>query len=161
GPTKTLREAALYLTGFRDRGLYGLTAPVDTGLAVERMRSRTAQVRSEMQEATRAHFARLGIEVLYGSARIGPNRTVLVAPRDGNGQERVLRANRILLATGSHPSRPPNIPFDDPDVFDSASLFSLRRIPQSVAVVGGGAIGCEYASVFTALGISVTLINSG
>lgn len=160
-PTKTLREAALYLTGFRDRHLYGLTDPVDTGRAVERMRSRTAQVCSEMQEATRAHFAKLGIEVLYGSARLAPNRTVLVTPRDGEGQERVLSANRILLATGSHPSRPSNISFDDPDIFDSASLTSLRRIPRSVVVVGGGAIGCEYASIFTALGISATLINSG
>jgi NAD(P) transhydrogenase len=135
-PTKTLREAALYLTGFRDRDLYGLTAQVDTGRAVERMRSRTAQVCSEMQEVTRAHFAKLGIEVLYGSARLGPNRTVLVTPRDGDGQERVLSANRILLATGSRPSRPPNIPFDDPGVFDSERLTSLRGIPKSVVVVG-------------------------
>ncbi len=161
GPTKTLREAALYLTGFRDRDLYGLADPVDIGLAVERMRARTAQVRSEMQEVTRAHFAKLGIEVLYGSARLRPNRTVLVAPRDGDTQERALRASRILLATGSHPTRPSSISFDDPDIFDSASLFSLQRIPKSVVVVGGGAIGCEYASVFKALGISVTLVHSG
>lgn len=160
-PTKTLREAALYLTGFRDRALYGLSAQVNTALAVERMRSRTAQVCSEMQEATRAHFAKLGTEVMYGSARLGPNRTVLVTPRDGEEQERVLSANRILLATGSHPFRPPNIPFDDPDIFDSECLPSLRRIPKSVVVVGGGAIGCEYASIFNAFGIFVTLVNSG
>lgn len=160
-PTKTLREAALYLTGFRDRDLYGLPAQVDTRRAVERMRARTAQVCAEMQEATRSHFAQLGIEVLYGSARLGPNRTVLVTPRDGERQERVLSANRILLATGSHPSRPQDIPFDDPDIFDSESLTSLRGIPKSAVVVGGGAIGCEYASIFSALGISVTLVDSG
>ncbi|MBI1816971.1 MAG: FAD-dependent oxidoreductase [Deltaproteobacteria bacterium] len=159
-PTKTLRTAALYLTGFQDRDLYGLTAQVDTGRAVERMRSRTAQVCSEMQEATRSHFATLGIKVLYGAARLGPNRTVLVTPRDGEGQERVLSASRILLATGSHPSRPPNIPFDDPGIFDSESLPSLQGIPKSVVVIGGGAIGCEYASIFAAFGISVTLVDS-
>lgn len=161
GPTKTLREAALYLTGFRDRAHYGMAAQLDTSLAMERMRTRTASVRAAMQDATRSHFARLGIDVLYGSARLAPNRTVLVRPRDGEGQERVLSAERILLATGSHPLRPSNIPFDDPGVFDSESLFSLQRIPKSAVVVGGGAIGCEYASIFAALGDPVVLVHGG
>src|SRR5439155_380206 len=121
-PTKTLREAALYLTGFRERALYGLTAPADIVLAVERMRARTAQVRSAMQDITRSFFDDLGVEVAYGSARLGPGRTVLLTPRDGDGKECFLTAERILLVTGSRPSRPPNIPFDDPDVFDSEGL---------------------------------------
>lgn len=160
-PTKTLREAALYLTGFRDRHLYGLTGEVDMGRAVERMKARTGEVRSQIQQATRAHFASLGIDVLYGAARLGSGRTVLVAPREGGGSLRAFSARHILLATGSRPSRPPNIPFDDPDVFDSESLFALRHTPRSAVVVGGGAIGCEFASIFNALGLAVTLVNSG
>ena len=160
-PTKTLREAALYLTGFRDRALYGLTAPADIALAVERMRARTAQVRSAMQDITRSFFDDLGIEVAYGSARLGSGRTVLLTPRDGDGKEYFLTAERILLATGSLPSRPPNIPFDDPDVFDSEGLPKLQRIPKSVLIVGGGSIGCEFVSIFNAFGIPVTLVQPG
>jgi NAD(P) transhydrogenase len=157
-PTKTLREAALYLTGFRDRDLYGSTGREDVGRAVERAKARTADVRAQIQEATRAHFASLGVDVLYGTARLGPNRTVVVTPGDG-GPERILSATRVLLATGSRPSRPAAIPFDDPAIFDSESLFTLRHVPQSAVVVGGGAIGCEYASIFNGLGVSVTLVS--
>ena len=160
-PTKTLREAALYLTGFRERALYGLTAPADIALAVERMRARTAQVRSAMQDITRSFFDDLGVEVAYGSARLGSGRTVLLTPRDGDGKECFLTAERILLATGSRPSRPPNIPFDDPDVFDSEGLPKLQRIPKSVLIVGGGSIGCEFVSIFNAFGIPVTLVQPG
>jgi NAD(P) transhydrogenase len=160
-PTKTLREAALYLTGFRERALYGLTAPADIALAVERMRARTAQVRSSMQDITRSFFDDLGVEVAYGSARLGSGRTVLLTTRDGDGKECFLTAERILLATGSRPSRPPNIPFDDPDVFDSEGLPKLQRIPKSVLIVGGGSIGCEFVSIFNAFGIPVTLVQPG
>lgn len=161
GPSKTLREAALHLTGFRDRNLYGSTVQIDKENAVALMRSRTPKVCLELQEATRTHFANLGIDVLYGSARLGTNRTVLVTPHDDEDRELTLSASRILLATGSRPTRPANIPFDDPDIFDSESLASLQSVPTSVVVVGGGSIGCEYASIFNALGISVTVVNSG
>ena len=160
-PTKTLREAALYLTGFRERALYGLTVPADIALAVERMRARTRQVRSAMQDITRSTFDNLGIEVAYGSARLSPTRTVLLTPREGDAKERVLTADRILLATGSRPSRPTNIPFDDPDIFDSEGLPQLERIPKSVLIVGGGSIGCEFVSIINAFAIPVILIHTG
>src|SRR4029077_17983724 len=130
--TKTLREAALHLTGFRDRALYGLTAPAAIAVAGERMRARTRQEGSAMPDIARSFFDNLGIEVAYGSARLGPNRTVLLTLREGDAKERVLTADRILLATGSRPSRPANIPFDDPDIFDSEGLPQLQRIPKSV-----------------------------
>jgi NAD(P) transhydrogenase len=160
-PTKTLREAALHLTGFRDRALYGLTAPADIAVAVERMRARTRQVRSAMQDITRSLFDNLGTEVAYGSARLGPKCTVLLTQREGDAKDRVLTADRILLATGSRPSRPANIPFDDPDIFDSEGLPQLQRVPKSVLIVGGGSIGCEFVSIFNAFGIPVTLVHTG
>ena len=159
-PTKTLRDAALYLAGFRDRELYGLTTPVDAGFVIERMRARTGHVCSAMQETISSGFAQLGIEVAYGSAQLGPDRTVHVKPRDGPTKERVYFANRILLATGSRPFRPPNFPFDDPDIFDSEGLPSLHRVPKNALIVGGGAIGCEFASIFAAVGIPVTLVHA-
>jgi NAD(P) transhydrogenase len=161
GPTKTLREAALHLTGFRYRALYGITEQPDIVMAVERSRARTEEVSSAMQNFTRSFFVdRLGVDVVYGSARLGPNHSVIVTPREV-GTEHVFTAEKILIATGSRPFRPANIPFDDPDIFDSEDLPKLKRVPKSALVVGGGAIGCEFASIFNALGIPVTVVNSG
>ena len=77
------------------------------------------------------------------------------------GDKRKFSADRILIATGSRPFHPPNISFEDPNIYDSEKLFTIPRLPKSAIVVGGGAIGCEYASIFKALGVSVTLIDSG
>jgi NAD(P) transhydrogenase len=86
---------------------------------------------------------------------------VLLTLREGDAKERVLTADRILLATGSRPSRPTNISFDDPDIFDSEGLPQLQRVPKSVLIVGGGSIGCEFVSIFNAFGIPVTLVHTG
>jgi NAD(P) transhydrogenase len=166
GPTKTLREAALHLTGFRYRALYGLTEQPDIGMAVERTRARTGEVSSAMQNFTHSVFVdRLGVDVIYGSACLGPNHTVIVTPREGSETEReterVFTAQKILIATGSRPFHPANIPFDDPDIFDSEGLPKLKRVPKSALIVGGGSIGCEFASIFTAFGIPVTVVQSG
>jgi len=160
-PTKTLRDAALYFTGFRDREVYGLAGQMDPALIGKHLRSRTIDVCSQMQESVRLTFEKRGIDVIYGRARLGPNRTVIVVEHQHGGQERKFSADRILLATGSRPFHPPNISFEDPDIYDSEKLFKIPRLPQSAIVVGGGAIGCEYASIFKALGVSVTLVDSG
>jgi NAD(P) transhydrogenase len=161
GPTKTLREAALHLTGFRYRALYGLTEQPDIGMAVERTRARTREVSSALQNFTHSVFVdKLGVDVVYGSACLGPNRTVIATPREDSETERVFTSQKILIATGSRPFHPANIPFDDPDIFDSEGLPKLKRVPKSVLVVGGGSIGCEFASIFNAFGIPVTVVQS-
>ena len=86
-------------------------------------------------------------------------RTVTVHDEDGG--ERVLRARVVLLATGSRPHHPPSIPFDDPDVHDSETVLSIERPPQRVVAIGGGPVGCEYASIFATLGVQVTLVDRG
>ena len=78
-----------------------------------------------------------------------------------SGKEIFFTADKILIATGSRPFRPDHIPFDDPDIFDSGELPRLSRIPKNVLVIGGGSIGCEFASIFTAFGIPVTIVQSG
>lgn len=158
-PTKTLRDAALYLTGFRDRNVYGLEGQIDPTLVGKRLRSRTAEVCSSMQECIRLSLESRGIDIIYGTAQLGNERTVLVT--DHQDQVRKFSADRILLATGSHPFHPTNISFEDPNVYDSENLFSIPKLPKSAVVIGGGAIGCEYASIFSGLGVSVTLVHSG
>jgi NAD(P) transhydrogenase len=156
------REAALHLTGFRYRALYGVTEQPDIVMAVERSRARTEEVSSAMQNFTHSFFVdKLGVDVIYGSARLGPNRTVIVTPLEVSETERVFTAEKILIATGSRPFHPANIPFDDPDIFDSEGLPKIKRVPESALIIGGGAIGCEFASIFNAFGIPVTLVHSG
>ncbi|HEX9124119.1 MAG TPA: Si-specific NAD(P)(+) transhydrogenase [Actinomycetota bacterium] len=157
-PTKTLREAALYLTGFRRRDLYGLGLELTRDTVLERMRARTAEVVRLSVDAVRANIERHGMELVQGEARLGPDRTVVVATPEG---ERTLGADVILVATGSRPFHLPGIPFDDPDVHDSESILELHEIPSSLVVVGGGPVGCEYASIFLALGADVTLVDRG
>lgn len=158
-PTKTLREAALHITGFRARDVYGLSFKEEPQLVLERLRARTVEVLAQVQAAVRSSFAAHGIDVLYGTAGLSPSRTVVVTPND-HGPTRVISAGVILIATGSQPLRPPSIPFDDPRVFDSETLLEFRHVPGSILVVGGGAVGCEYASIFTALGVAVTVVDT-
>jgi NAD(P) transhydrogenase len=157
--TKTIREAALYLTGFRRREVYGVSMDLAPELAVERLRARTDHVVATMTAAVRANLARHEIDVVQGAARLEPGRRVVV--RSGDGSTRTLSAEVVLVATGSRPFLPPGVPFDDPDVLDSEEARDIQPGLRSLVVVGGGAVGCEYASIFTALGCDVTLLDSG
>jgi NAD(P) transhydrogenase len=158
-PSKTLRETALYVTGFRRRDVYGLGLTLDPEATVAQLRQRTGQVIETMTDAVRRNLERHGIEFVHGSARLGPDRTVHVS--QDAGQERVLEGDVVLIATGSRPFRPPSVPFDDPDVHDSETVLDIDRPFADLVVVGGGVVGCEYASIFTALGVNVTLVDSG
>jgi NAD(P) transhydrogenase len=158
-PTKTLRETALYVTGFRRREVYGVSLTLDPDTTVAQLRGRTDQVIRTMTEAVRRNIERHGIQFVRGEARLGADRTVHVT--GDAGEERLLQGNVVLIATGSRPFHPPGIPFDDPDVHDSETVFEIDRLFGSLVVVGGGAVGCEYASIFTALGVRVALVDAG
>jgi NAD(P) transhydrogenase len=159
-PSKTLRETALYITGFRRREVYGLGLTLDPEATVAQLRARTARVIEAAADAVRRNLERHAIELVHGEARLGSDRTVHVTNHDA-GQERILRGDILLIATGSRPFRPASVPFDDPDVHDSETVLDIDRPFSSMVVVGGGAVGCEYASIFTALGVEVTLVDSG
>ena len=156
-PAKTLRETALYITGFRRRDIYGLSLQLDPSLALERLMARTTDVIATRTESVRLNLDRHRVRQFRGQAKLLPGPAVLV--RSDDGSQATLRADVVLLATGSRPLHPPEIPFDDPDVHDSESIMGLRAIPRSIVVIGGGPVGCEYASVFTALGARVTLLD--
>jgi NAD(P) transhydrogenase len=156
-PTKTLRETALYLSGFRKREVYGLSLHLDPEATLERLLARRAEVSATMTEAVERNIARHRIELVHGEGSLGPGRTVRVALAGGGN--RALEGDVILIATGSRPFHPPGIPFDDPEVHDSEEVLDISRIPKDMVVVGGGAVGCEYGSIFSALGVKVTLLD--
>jgi NAD(P) transhydrogenase len=156
-PTKTLRETALYLTSFRRRDVYGVGLDIAPDLALERIRMRAANVSEVAGRAVLHNLQRHGIELVNGMARLQDEQHVSV--QLSAGETRTLRAPTILVATGSRPFRPDDVPFDDPDVHDSDTILGIDRIPARMVVIGGGPVGCEYASIFTALGVRVTLVD--
>ncbi len=158
-PTKTLREAALYITGFRKRDVYGVSVELDPAELYSTLRRRTSEVIETMAGQVRQNLDRHRVELVRGSARLDRGGLVGVATRSGG--TRSLQADVVIVATGSRPFHPPGIPFDDPDVLDAEEVLEIDRAPKHVAVIGGGAIGCEHASIFTALGSHVTLGDRG
>lgn len=156
-PSKTLRETALYLSGLRQRGLYGIDYSLREGLSIRDFMHRKEVVVQEQIRLIRRNFDRHGVELLTGRAALLDANTVQLT--DPEGRERRLLADVILIATGSSPHHPPEVPFDHPRVLDSDSILKLDFLPESMLVVGGGVIGSEYAGIFTALGRTVSLID--
>ena len=158
-PTKTLREAALYVTGFRKRDIYGVSVELDQREIYSKLRQRTNEVIETMARSVRQNVDRHRIELVRGTARLAGGGSVIVSTRRGG--ERELQGDAVIIATGSRPYHPPGIPFEDPDVLDAEEVLEISDPPNHVVVVGGGAIGCEHASIFTALGAHVTLVDRG
>ena len=156
-PSKTLRETALFLSGFRQRELYGLNVELKADTAVSRLLSRKDAVRT--QEVARIHWnlERHGIPLLRGIARFVDPHTIEIT--GGGGAPRRLTGEVFLVATGSKPHHPPDIPFDDEDVDDSDTILQIDRLPGRMLIVGGGVIGVEYASMFAAMHVKVTLVE--
>ncbi len=157
-PSKTLREAALYLTGFRRRELYGMSLRLDRKKSLRQLVGRLKDVTERQTRQIGRNLERHRIQSFPGAARFLDPRTVGVYDPSGVETAR-LTADVVLIAVGSSPLAPKGLTFDDPDVEDSDRILDLDRIPRSLAVVGGGVIGCEYASIFAALGTRVTLIE--
>lgn len=157
-PTKTLRETALYVTGYHRRDVYGVSLHLDAEETFTRLRTRTSQVVESMAAAVARNLDRHAVVRYHGQARLGGDAAVHV---EVDGQRRhTLRADVILLAPGSRPAHPAGIPFDDPDVHDTDRMIDLAHPFRSVVVLGGGATGCEYASIFAALGVDVVLVEA-
>ncbi len=156
-PSKILRESALYFSGLKQRGLYGIDYSLREGLTVEGFTHRkNVLVEIERQEIKK-NLAAHHVDVFWGTGSFEDSHTIAVASPKKSGER--LRGDVVLIATGSRPHRPPEIPFDDKSIFDSDSILQMDRLPQSLIVVGGGVIGCEYASIFTALGVKVSLVD--
>ena len=156
-PSKTLREAALFLSGYRQRELYGVSVDIAPQLEIARLIERKNAVREQETDRMLENLKRHGIELVHGSARLLDAGTVEVT--DERGERRRMATNVILIVTGSSPFRPSGIPFEDPDVHDSDNILEIDHVPTSLAVLGGGVIGCEYASMFAVLGTDVHLIE--
>jgi NAD(P) transhydrogenase len=156
-PSKTLREAVIYLTGYHQRTFYGRSYTVDPDITMSDLMFRAEHVIKNEIEVTGQHLLANGIEVLSGEAAFVDPHTVSVT--QANGPRSLVSADRILIATGSEAARDPRLPFDCNRVLTSDDLLRLPEVPGSLAIVGAGIIGTEYAGIFAALGVSVALID--
>jgi NAD(P) transhydrogenase len=157
-PTKTLREAALYLTGFCEGDVYGLRMAAPPEVATDVIRTRTRSVCELLQRVTADNISQWGVDYFQGTARLHPDGTVIVS--DGTGADRTVRAKVILIASGSRPFRPENISFDIPGVCDTDNVLQRGRgVPRDVVIAGGGPVGVEFVTICHALGAKVTLVD--
>ena len=158
-PTKTLREAALYLTGFSQRDVYGLRMAAAPDIGIDIIRTRTQTVCELLQKVTADNIAMRGVDYIRGVARLGADGTVIVSGE--NVPERRLRARMILIASGSRPFRPPGISFAIPGICDTDTVLQRGWVPRDIVIIGGGPVGVEFATICQALGAKVTLLDRG
>ena len=158
-PSKTLREAVLYLTGLNMRELYGQNYRVKDDITVQDLLSRTQHVIGREIEIIRSQLFRNGVDLIHGTARFLDTKTVAVKPHDSE-HDQVLTADNIVLAVGSKPARPATVEFDEQRIVDSDGILEMEKVPRTMVVVGAGVIGIEYASIFAALGSRVTVVES-
>ncbi len=157
-PSKTLREAVLYLSGYRVRGIYGMSYSVKQDISMSDLLVRTDHVVRHELDVARHQLLRNGVELITAEASfVDPNRLRLATVTDGG--QRTVAADKIVLATGTSATRDPDIAFDGRQILTSDDIPNSDFIPKSMAVVGAGVIGSEYASMFAALGVRVTLID--
>jgi NAD(P) transhydrogenase len=156
-PSKTLRESALHLSGFRQRGFRDSVEVTIKGITISEFMYRKKQVLEKEWSRIDENLRRHSVDRYQGRARFVSPTQIAVKGADG---EDVIEGSIILVATGSSPYRPTTVPFDDDSICDSDTILLIDRIPASLAVVGAGVIGCEYASIFAALGCEVHLTDS-
>ncbi len=157
-PSKTLREAVLHLSGYRERGIYGASYTVKQNISMQDLLFRTSHVIRHEIDVTRHQLMRNRIEMFEASAGFVDANTVRMTNLNGKGH-RDVTAGSVVIACGTHATKDAHIPFDGQRVFISDDVLTLEKLPRSLAVIGAGVIGAEYATIFAALGIRVTLID--
>ncbi len=156
-PSKTLRETVLNLSGWRERSFYGRAYRVKDDIHAEDLKARLHQTLDYEVDVLEHQFNRNHVDTLLGLARfIGPNKLEVATEA---GEVTHLSAARFLIATGTKTYRPDYVPFNGRTIVDSDDFLELAKIPRSLAVVGAGVIGVEYATMFSALDVRVTLIE--
>jgi NAD(P) transhydrogenase len=157
-PSKTLREAVMHLSGYRERSFYGSSYAVKQHITMQDLLYRTNQVIKHEQDVTRHQVMRNNIDLLEGwGSFIGPNMVHVTSIENHGSQE--LTADKIIIAVGTTATKSDKIPFDTETIFTSDEILDLARLPKTLAVVGAGVIGTEYTTIFAALGVRITLID--
>jgi NAD(P) transhydrogenase len=155
-PSKTLRENALRVKHMRQNAaLVDFELGEDTEMST--LMDRLTEVLKAHDKYMREQITRNNVEHIHGRASFIDNQTIRITKVSGENLE--LKTNKVVIAAGSYPRNPDNIPIDHEHLFDSDSILSMLYLPASLTVLGGGVIASEYATIFQALGVKVTMID--
>jgi NAD(P) transhydrogenase len=157
-PSKTLREAVLHLSGYRERNVYGSAYTVKQDITMDDLLFRADHVIRHEVDVIRSQLMRNRVELINAEGSFVDPNTVRCKMVEGNTTRDVTTA-KAIIATGTSPTRDPRVPIDGENVFLSDDILRLKKLPRTLSVVGAGVIGCEYACMFAALGVRVTLID--
>ncbi|MDJ0755214.1 MAG: Si-specific NAD(P)(+) transhydrogenase [Ardenticatenaceae bacterium] len=155
-PSKTLREAVLYLSGYRERSIYGASYRVKQRITMEDLQFRCDHVMHNEMDVIQHQLLRNGITMINGLGSFLDPHTLQI---EAAGNTYKITAAHVVIAVGTMPTRRDDIPFIDDRIFTSDGLLNMSTVPRSLAVIGGGVIGLEYASIFAALGVRITVID--
>lgn len=156
-PSKTLRETVLNLSGWRERGFYGRTYKVKSDISADDLRHRLSKTLDHEVDVLEHQFTRNNVTLINGHARFQSPTEIEITEEDG--RRHTVSFERALISVGTRPYRPDYIPFDGRTVLDSDEILHVETLPRSLTVIGAGVIGIEYATIFSALDISVTVIE--
>jgi NAD(P) transhydrogenase len=157
-PSKTLREAAMHLSGYQERSIYGASYAVKRDITMSDLFYRTEHVIANEIDVTRHQLQRNGVDLISAEGSLADAHTIRLQDTAGRGSREITTEN-ILIAVGTETTKDSHIEFDGKQIFTSDDLLHLPALPKSLAVVGAGVIGLEYATIFAALGVRVTLID--
>ncbi len=157
-PSKTLRETVLFLSGWRQRGIYGRSYKVKENITAEDLTQRLLSTISYEVEIIQHQLMRNNVDIAHGHAQFKDEHSVIVEDAEGVISE--FSGDHILICVGTKTRRPKNVPFDGETIVDSDEIINLNQIPKKLLVIGGGVIGMEYATIFKALDIDVTILES-
>ncbi|TGN19023.1 Si-specific NAD(P)(+) transhydrogenase [Leptospira idonii] len=155
-PSKTLKETALFLSGKNDKGIFGVDKDLRRNASIEDFYFRRNYVTRSEVDAINQNITKHKITLFYGHAEFAGNHKVKISGESNTEIE----GDFILIATGSYPFRPSNIPFDGERIHDSDTILNLKRFPKSLCVLGAGVIGCEYTTIFGTIGIPIYLVDT-
>ena len=156
-PSKTLRETVLNLSGWRERGFYGRGYRVKQDISAHDLISRLHKTLDHEVEVLQHQFMRNSVKNIHAAAKfLGPNRASLTTD---TGEVSEIEFSNALISVGTRPHRPDSIPFDHERIFDSDEILDMKALPRTLTVIGGGVVGVEYATIFSALDVPVTLVE--
>ncbi len=157
-PSKTLRAATMHLSGYHERSIYGSSYKVKQEITMGDLLGRANHVRQIGTDVARHQMLRNGIRIIEATAAFVDPHRILLTPLDGGAPNEVTAAN-VVIAVGTTTTRDPSVAFDGEHIFTSDDILDLETLPRSLAVVGAGVIGIEYATIFATLGVRVTVID--
>ena len=156
-PSKTFRESVLHLSGFRERGIYGNSYTVRNDIKIEDLLFRVEHVVRGEIDVIRGQLARNKVQLIEATACFVDANHIRL--EDGSEEEHIIQTDKVVIACGTNAARDPHITFDGQRIMVSDDILQLRSIPRSLIVIGAGVIGVEYATMFAALGVRVTIID--